>query len=301
VKELVNNMIYNIFKNGSKTYFYSSIFFPKKMREDVFHLYAFVRKADDYVDCIPQQKAEFFEFKDKYEKAINGALTNDIVIDSFVDLLERKGFRYEWIDAFLHSMEMDLSIATYNTIEDLKEYLYGSAEVVGLMMAKIMRLPTRAYPAAKYLGRAMQFINFIRDINEDILLKRTYFPQIDLESYGLSSLEYQYTRQHPVEFKEFVNAQIDRYLSWQEKAEKGFRYIPTRYLIPIKTASDMYNWTANQISKNPFIVYKRKVKPSKRRIIAQVIANTLTIKKQYKRVAKEKELILSSTFEKQLC
>jgi phytoene synthase len=61
----------------------------------------------------------------------------------------------------------------------------------------------------------------------------------------------------------------------------------------------MYNWTANQISKNPFIVYKRKVKPSKRRIVAQVIANTLTIKKQYKRVPKEKEkeLILSSAFE----
>jgi len=298
VKKLVNKTIHSIFKNGSKTYFYSSIFFPKKVKEDVFVLYSFVRKADDYVDSIPQQKAEFFEFIDKYEQARNGALVNDVVIDSFVDLLERKNIKYEWVDAFLHSMEMDLSISTYNTIQDLKEYLYGSAEVVGLMMAKILGLPTKAYPAARYLGRAMQFINFIRDIDEDILLGRTYFPQVDLEKFNLSSLEYKYTREYPLEFKGFIKAQIDRYITWQEKAENGFRFIPMRYLIPIKTASDMYKWTANQISEKPFIVYNKKVKPSIKKIVSQVVTNGLTIKKAYKAPKKEQQeqMILCSTF-----
>ena len=298
MKKLVNKTIYSIFKNGSKTYFYSSIFFPKKVKEDVFELYSFVRKADDYVDSIPQQKAEFFEFIDKYERARSGALVNDVVIDSFVDLLERKNFKEEWVTAFLHSMEMDLSISRYKTIEDLKEYLYGSAEVVGLMMAKILSLPTKAYPAARYLGRAMQFINFIRDIDEDIMLGRTYFPQVDLENFNLSSLEYKYTRKHPLEFKGFIKAQIDRYLTWQEKAENGFRFIPMRYLIPIKTASDMYKWTANQIREKPFVIYHKKVKPSIKKIVSQVVTNGLTIKKAYKAPIKEQKekLTASSVF-----
>jgi phytoene synthase len=293
VKKLVNKTIYSIFKNGSKTYFYSSVFFPKKVKEDVFVLYSFVRKADDYVDSIPQQKTEFYEFVDKYERCRNGELVDDVVIDSFVDLLERKNFKYEWVDAFLHSMEMDLSISSYNTIEDLKEYLYGSAEVVGLMMAKILGLPIKAYPAARYLGRAMQFINFIRDIDEDIMLGRTYFPQVDLEKFNLSSLEYKYTRKYPLEFKGLIKAQIDRYLTWQEKAENGFRFIPMRYLIPIKTASDMYKWTANQIRKNPYVIYDKKVKPSIKKIVSQVVTNGLTIKKAYKTPLRQQPILTS--------
>ena len=55
-----------IFKNGSKTYYYSSFFFPPNVKEDVFKLYSFVRKADDYVDSVPQQKQEFYSFKARY-------------------------------------------------------------------------------------------------------------------------------------------------------------------------------------------------------------------------------------------
>lgn len=276
--KLVNNTIYTIFKKGSKTYFYSSLFFPGSMKTDVFILYSFVRKADDYVDVIPQQIEEFFAFKENYERAINGALSGDIVIDAFVELLERKRFEYEWVDAFLWSMERDLTITTYRTLDDLKSYLYGSAEVVGLMMAKIMNLPLESYPAARYLGRAMQYANFIRDIQEDLMLGRVYFPQEDLMRYNLTSLEYEYTMQYPKEFTQFLNAQINRYCSWQEKAERGFLFIPKRFLIPIKTASEMYKWTASKIRRNPYIIYKKKVKPTIPRILYKIIYNLLTIR-----------------------
>lgn len=275
---MVNKTIYTIFKKGSKTYFYSSLFFPGSMKTDVFILYSFVRKADDYVDVIPQQKDEFYAFKENYKQAINGALTEDIVIDAFVELLKRKQFEYEWIEAFLWSMEQDLTIKAYRTLDDLKSYLYGSAEVIGLMMAKIMNLPPESYPAARYLGRAMQYANFIRDIDEDLMLGRVYFPQEDLVRYQLSSLEYEYTKQHPVEFTQFINAQLNRYLSWQEKAENGFLYIPKRFLIPIKTASEMYKWTASKIRRNPYIIYQKKVKPTIPRIISHIIYNLITIR-----------------------
>ena len=89
---MINKTIYSIFHKGSRTMFYSSLFFPKKIRNDVFICYAFVRRADDLVDKIPQNKEGFYWFKQKYEQAKNGKRTGDIVIDSFVDLELRRNF-----------------------------------------------------------------------------------------------------------------------------------------------------------------------------------------------------------------
>jgi phytoene synthase len=273
---MIDQTIYSIFKGGSKTYFYSTIFFPKRVKEDVFILYSFLRKADDYVDAIPQDAEGFYSFKERYYKAIDGITTGDIVIDSFVKLSERKKFENNWADAFLNSMEMDITKSTYDTMKDLLIYLYGSSEVVGLFMAKIMDLSPESYENARYLGRAMQYINFIRDISEDIELGRTYFPQKDLDSFNIESLNENYTHNKTEEFIGFVRKQLDTYHSWQEKAEEGFSYIPYRYLIPIKTASDLYKWTGSQINKNPFVVYQKKVKPSIPNIISKVASNSIT-------------------------
>ena len=267
--------IYRIFKNGSKTYFYSSIFFPHEIREDVFKLYSFVRKADDYVDSIPQKADEFYAFKKTYNQALKGEETGDIVIDSFVELIKRKDFETDWIDAFLASMEADLYVNTYPSLERLKNYLYGSAEVIGLMMAKILELPSQSYESARHLGRAMQFANFIRDIPEDITLGRIYFPQPDLLENNLEGLDYNHARNNQSGFRRFIHTQIDRFHDWQNKAEKGFSHIPKRYLIPIKTASDMYKWTAQKIERSPLIVYNKKVKPSIPHIISQISYNTI--------------------------
>ena len=273
---MVNQKIKSIFKRGSKTYYYSSIFFPKQVREDVSTLYSFVRMADDYVDAIPQKKKEFFDFVSQYHKALEeGKESGNLVIDEFIKLIKKQDFDPDWIDAFLHSMAMDTYKDSYDTIDELKEYLYGSAEVIGLMMAKIMDLPEESYESARYLGRAMQYINFIRDVEEDIRLNRLYLPRNTLEEYGLQSLNYEEISGNKKNFKGFINEQIDLYFEWQKKAEEGFKYIPRRYLIPIKTASDMYKWTARKIRIAPFIVYENKIKPSKLLIVKQGLSNTL--------------------------
>ena len=160
--------IYNTFKKGSKTYFYSSIFFPAKAREEVFILYSFVRKTDDFVDAIPQQKTDFYNFCRKYREAIKGKNSGDIIIDSFISLSKKLGFESGWIDAFLISMEKDLTKKKYNDLEETLEYIYGSAEVIGLMMSKIMRLHPDSFLYAKMVGRSMQYINFIRDLNLEL-------------------------------------------------------------------------------------------------------------------------------------
>lgn len=264
-----------IFKRGSKTYFNSSIFFPKSVRRDVFILYGFVRVADDFVDVVPQKKEEFLDFCERYRKALAGEKVDDIVIDSFVDLVHRKDFDPQWVEDFLHAMEMDLTKKKYDTLEETLEYIHGSAEVIGFFMAKILDLPKESYFAAERLGRAMQYINFIRDIKEDIKFGRRYLPLFD---FNLNSLMKEEVMEKKAEFEDFINAQIELYFKWQEQAESGFKYIPRRYLIPIKTASDMYNWTALKIKDNPFIIYEEKVKPSKIKIFSTILKNTFKIR-----------------------
>ncbi|MDI6644580.1 MAG: phytoene/squalene synthase family protein [Methanobacteriaceae archaeon] len=273
----IDKTIHSLFKRGSKTYYYSTLFFPQKVKKDVFILYSFLRKADDYVDQVPQDVEGFYAFKDRYNNACNGSVTGDVVIDSFVDLVNRKNFDEKWVDAFLKSMEMDTYQSTYKNLDELMTYLYGSSEVVGLFMAKIMDLDPKSYTAARNLGRSMQYINFIRDIDEDIDLGRTYFPQDDMAEFGLESLEEKHTRMQPENFKGFIRKQLETYKNWQKEAEKGFIYIPYRNLISIKTASDMYNWTARRIEKDPFIVYKMKVKPSIPKIVSNVFSNSIRL------------------------
>jgi phytoene synthase len=274
---MINRTIYSIFKQGSKTYYYSTIFFPKRVKDEVFILYSFLRKADDFVDAVPQDVDSFYAFKEGYHQAREGLKTGDLVLDSFTELAKKRQFEESWVDAFLNSMEMDITISSYQNMEELKTYLYGSSEVVGLFMAKIMGLPEESYHAARHLGRAMQYINFIRDIDEDLKLGRVYFPQDDLNQYGLISLEENEAIRNPEGFKNFVHKQLDIYLDWQAKADAGFKYIPYRYLIPVKTASDLYKWTGSQIRRNPQVVYQRKVKPSLPKIISQVFSNSIRL------------------------
>jgi 15-cis-phytoene synthase len=271
----IDNVHYETFKKGSKTYFNSSIFFPPEVRKEVFILYGFVRVADNFVDAVPPDAESFYAFRDKYRRALAGEHTGDVIVDDFVGLMKRKNFKPGWVDAFLRSMEMDLGKSEYDTLDETLEYIYGSAEVIGLFMASILKLPEESFHAARMLGRSMQFINFIRDIGEDLELGRRYIP---LTGSTLTSLKREETAENPDEFIRFHRMQIDLYKKWHAEAEQGYTYIPRRYLIPIKTAEDMYLWTADKIAEDPFIVYEKKVKPSKLRIITRIIRNSITVR-----------------------
>ena len=276
----VQRLHYETFKSGSKTYFNSSLFFPAEVRRDVFALYGFVRVADNYVDAVPQDAEGFRGFRDSYRRALRapgGEESSDPIIAAFVELSRRKAFAAAWTDAFLESMAMDLADSgrrQYDRLEDTLRYIYGSAEVIGLFMARIMDLPPEADFSAGRLGRAMQYINFIRDMDEDRGLGRRYLPLADS---GLQSLEPDHVRNHPAEFRAFVQRQLALYRGWQGEAEAGYRFLPRRYRIPIKTAADMYNWTARQIERQPFVVFERKVKPSRGRILLRVLGNALGV------------------------
>ena len=269
-----------VFKAGSTTYFNSSLFFPPAMRAEVFALYGFVRVADNFVDAIPQEAEAFRRFVARYRAAWAGTPADDAIIDDFVALARQLEFDPAWTDAFLASMEADLSKRFYRTEAEMLEYVYGSAEVIGLYMAKIMRVPAEAQFAAQRLGRAMQVINFIRDAAEDAGLGRRYLP---LERDGVRLLDVpddwlpsrEWAQAHPAEWTAFLRGHLERYAAWQAEAEAGYRFIPRRPRTAVRTAGDMYNWTARRIAADPFVVFERQVKPKKGRILLQALWNGL--------------------------
>lgn len=272
-----------IFKNGSTTYYWSSLFFPERTRDDVFKLYSFVRVADNFVDMQPQNKKAFTQLKRAWKAIVKngkqpGKRTDAdvrLAVLNMYDLYKKYRFNPVWINAFLQSMEADLLQNNYKTLDDTITYMYGSAEVIGLMMAKIIGVPKKGFEAAKLQGRAMQYINFIRDIVEDNELGRRYFPDSELQKYGLPGLSVSLAYKHPAAFREFIEAQLVYYHEWQKQAAEGFKYIPRSQRIALRTAVDMYSWTADTIAKNPFIVFDKKIKPSKSRVVVRALVRSI--------------------------
>lgn len=275
----------DIFKRGSTTYYFSSLFFPRKIKDDVFKLYSFVRVADDYVDSIPADSQQFSQLRKLWETSVNDdSFQTDVrgsddinlrVVRNMVFVYRKYSFEQKWVTAFLDSMQADLDRKEYRTLEDTIWYMYGSAEVIGLMMAKIMGLPEESYIYAQMQGRAMQYINFVRDIDEDNILGRQYFPISELQKFGLKDLQQKTVQANSESFEKFMRAQIRLYESWQTEANKGFTSIPKRLRIPLQTATDMYNWTATNIHKKPLNVFQSKIKPSKYRVLFTIVKNTL--------------------------
>lgn len=263
-----------IFQRGSRTYYYSSIFFPSQVKEDVFSLYAFVRSADDLIDCKVQKIKEYYEFKKDFYDAVAGKKIENEIVEEFVKLFKKRAFQKEWVDSFFSSMEMDIVKKEYETLEEVEKYIEGSAEVIGLMMCRILELDDAFFDSAKNLARAMQYINFIRDIREDKELGREYLPREILKKYDLRSLDFEEVKNKEIKFQEFMREQVQIYMNYYHKAVRGLEKIPKKYRIPVKTASDMYLWTASEIQKDPMIVYRKKVKPSITKIMLSIAYNS---------------------------
>ena len=284
----------NIFKNGSTTYYWSSRFFPKGVRDDVFKFYSFVRVVDDVVDQAPADRKRFNRFLSRWgtikKQLADGVVPSQLdesvderVLSNIAYIVHRFECNPAWVDSFLASMKMDVDNRTYKTIEDTIDYMYGSAEIIGLFMARILRLPGQGlaieHPepevlrTARMQGRAMQYINFLRDIDEDNRLGRLYFPKTALNKHGLKDLDKKTAQAKPEAFTAFMHEQLDLYEQWQTEADKGFSYIPKRLRIPLQTATDMYNWTAKEIRKNPMIVFDTQLKPNKSRVLRTAAKN----------------------------
>ena len=215
-----------IFRQGSTTYYSASTFFPQPYRDDVFTLYAFVRTADDLVDSILVFLKNFLAFEKETYRALASKKSDNLIIHNFVLLAKKHSFSSADITSFLNAMKQDLTPKKFQTFHDVDVYIYGSAEVIGLFMARIFHLPKKLDAQAKLLGRAMQYINWLRDISEDNQLGRQYLPQEFLDAHFLSSLSFEEANAKPAFFKQLIKEEISRYLTWQQKVTQSFSSLP---------------------------------------------------------------------------
>ena len=166
--------------------------FDKKYRSPIYALYGFVRFADEIVDTFHDfpKKELLDKFRRDTFEAIESGISLNPVLHSFQNVVNKYNIERELIDAFLDSMEMDLNLNAY---EDnlYQKYIYGSAEVVGLMCLRVFvngdeNMYKHLYASARSLGSAFQKINFLRDIKSDFDERgRVYFPGVDFRSFSL--------------------------------------------------------------------------------------------------------------------
>jgi phytoene synthase len=164
--------------------------FEKRFRYPVYAIYGFVRYADEIVDTFygHDQRQLIDDFREETFKAIDRGISTNPVLHSFQQAVNQYGIEKELIDAFLNSMKMDLDKTAYDD-DGYKAYIYGSAEVVGLMCLRIFcendcTLYEQLMPKARSLGSAFQKINFLRDIKSDYEDRgRTYFPEVDFNNF----------------------------------------------------------------------------------------------------------------------
>ncbi len=161
--------------------------FNKELRNPIYAIYGFVRYADEIVDTFHDYDKDKLlkEFTEDTWKAIDRKISLNPVLDSFQQVVNQYNIGRDLIEAFLHSMEMDLNEVKYQE-QSYQEYIYGSAEVVGLMCLSVFtdnnpKLYAELRSSARSLGAAFQKVNFLRDIKDDYLTRgRTYFPEINL-------------------------------------------------------------------------------------------------------------------------
>jgi phytoene synthase len=261
-----------IFREGSRTFSSASRLFPPAVRRDVTILYAFVRVADNLVDDPPVRPEEFRAFRRRWTGAWAGIPADDWIIDPFVELCRRVGIEPSWVEDFLTAMESDLEAKPCDSLDDVLRYTWGSAEVIGLCMLRVLGVGDEAQPTARLMGRSMQFINFLRDVAEDYQIGRRYLPLA-----GLAELSPAAAQADPDAFRSFVRGWAQVYGEWQRGASAGYGLLPWRFRWAVKTASDLYNWTARVIARDPMVVWTRKVKPSRARILFTAVTNLLTL------------------------
>ena len=193
MKALFDNISFvcskSLTKAFSTSFSFSSRLLPPQQRQAIYAIYGFVRVADEIVDTYHDYPQE--ELLDRFERDLNEALETRISTNPILNAFQETVYKYhlerKMIDAFLKSMRLDLNKKEYKTREEYQEYIYGSADVVGLMCLRVFAEGDdgryrKLKDSAMKLGSAFQKVNFLRDLKNDMeILERSYFPHIDFK------------------------------------------------------------------------------------------------------------------------
>jgi len=254
-----------------KTYYLATLLLPKAKRPHVHALYGFARYADEIVDDLsstlsPTEKSDVLRrWSDQLLQDIANGRSHDHIGRALVDTVQRFDIPISYFEAFLHSMAMDLTVTSYEKYEDLMEYVYGSAAVIGLQMVHVLgtvngKKSDALIPAEK-LGIAFQLANFIRDVGEDLDRGRVYLPLQELKQYGVSR-EMLEKRVLTPQIIEALKFQIARVKTLQQEANAGIELLSPDSRPCIRAASELYCGIVDEVEKIDYNVFEKRAKTS---------------------------------------
>ena len=258
MKILFDTVSYHSSKLVTKTYSTSfslaTKMLYKSIRADIYNIYGFVRLADEIVDSFHDFDKEFLfnRFQDDLELALKDKISLNPILNSFQHTYHKYGIDKDLVDAFMNSMRTDLHKTIYLTDEEYKAYIYGSADVVGLMCLKVFVKGDRQkyndlQDTAMALGSAFQKVNFLRDLKADYDdLNRTYFPNTDLNNLDEIS-------------KQDIINDIE---SDFEKGLSGIKKLPIEAKFGVFMAYRYYRQLLKKLKKTPAL----KIKDSRIRV-----------------------------------
>ena len=235
-------------KTYSTSFSMATKMLSNSIRQDIYNIYGFVRLADEIVDSFHDypKKELFSKFENDLEISLRNRISLNPILNSFQYTYHKYDIDYELVSSFMDSMRLDLSKSKYKTEEEYKNYIYGSADVVGLMCLKVfVKGDSKKYDelknSAMSLGSAFQKVNFLRDLKADFdNLNRTYFPNTDLDNLDENS-------------KQNIIIDIENDFS---EGLKGIKLLPIEAKFGVFMAYRYYSQLLKKLKKTPALEIK---------------------------------------------
>ncbi|WP_208430708.1 phytoene/squalene synthase family protein [Aeromicrobium yanjiei] len=249
-----------------KSYYLATLLLPPHKRPHVHALYGFARYADDFVDSLTAPDPDrLVAWGDAFLDAVRTGGSDDPVAAAAGHTMSRYRIPVAYVEAFLQSMRQDITVSSYATYDDLRDYMYGSAAVIGLQMVPVLGVvDDRAHHHAQLLGEAFQLTNFIRDVGEDLVRGRVYLPQEDLDAFGVQPHD---LRPGPVrpEVRDLVQFEVERARRLYAEAAPGIDLLDPTSRDCVWTAFHLYGGILDEVERAGHDVLNQRVTVSRPR------------------------------------
>lgn len=260
----------SVTKKFGTSYYFATRFLPSDLRNATYALYSFFRVPDEIVDNAVSKNdgqilAELEDWENAWTQAYAGTNSEYPILNLTAEVFKRYNIPYQYSLDFLKAMKQDVFIKKYQTYDDLRNYMYGSASVVGLIMSYVIGYNNqKALKYAQYLGEAMQLTNFIRDVGEDYVQRgRIYLPQEDLDTYNVDEALIAQNKLDQ-KFIDLIKFEVKRARDLYRQSDDGIQYLNKRGRFAVIMASRMYEAILDKVERNQYDVLSKRARTSKR-------------------------------------
>jgi phytoene synthase len=270
-----------VHRTFGRTYYLATLLLPPWKRRHVHALYGFTRYTDEIVDRLDvsrpaERVAQMRRWRARFAAALAGGPTDHPVLPAVLHTIAVFRLDLDDFEAFLDSMEMDLTVTGYETYDDLLEYMEGSAAAIGTMMLPILGAVdlAAAREPARQLGFAFQLTNFIRDVGEDLDRGRIYLPAKDLADFGVSADDLR-SRRATRAVRDLIAFEVGRARAHYAQAAGGISLLAASSRPCIRTAFRAYGAILDEVVRQGYDVFQRRATVSAARKVGMVARSLL--------------------------